>query len=152
LTEYIPTALFTLLGVVLLGVIVYGVTQKSGSVLTSLANKDNARGLITFLIAIATVGIAIILAISTIVLPEGDEGDKRFDRGKQVLTILIGVLGTIVGFYFGSAPDTKTGQAPGAVIGQAQVLTITTSDLPPGRISALYKSTTLQATGGTPPL
>ena len=152
LTEYIPTVLFTLLGIVLLGVIVYGVTQKSGNVLTSLANKDVARGLITFLIAIATVGIAIILAISTIVLPEGDEGDKRFDRGKQVLTILIGVLGTIVGFYFGSAPDNKSGQAPTAVTGQAQALAITTSALPTGKVNAPYSSTTLQATGGTQPL
>jgi hypothetical protein len=29
---------------------------------------------------------------------------ERFTLGKEVLTILIGVLGTIVGFYFGSAP------------------------------------------------
>ncbi len=143
-TQYIASALFGLLGILVLLAIIYIITQNGQKFLTKLADKEVARGLITFLIAIATVGIAIILAISTVVLTEGDEGDKRFDRGKQVLSILIGVLGTIVGFYFGSAPDTK-----GA---HQQTLAITTTQLPDGAASTAYPSTTLLASGGTPPL
>ncbi len=57
-----------------------------------------ARGLITFLIAVTTMGIAIMLAIFTIFSKGGPDDDKQFDKGKQVLSVLIGLLGTIVGF------------------------------------------------------
>ncbi|HLK68283.1 MAG TPA: PASTA domain-containing protein [Bryobacteraceae bacterium] len=137
--QYLPNVLFTVLGLVVLGVIIYGVTQPSGVFLNNLGKKEVARGLITFLIAISTVGIAIILSISTLLLPAGDDGDKRFDRGKQVLTVLIGVLGTIVGFYFGSSTDTHSNPA------------ITTAALPDGAANQAYNFT-LQATGGTQPL
>jgi hypothetical protein len=151
-TQYIPTVLFAILGLIVLGVIAYIVTESGQAFLNKLAEKEIARGLITFLIAIATVGIAIILAISTLVLTEGDEGDKRFDRGKQVLSILIGVLGTIVGFYFGSAPETKSAPPKMTTTEQARTLAITTTALPDGAVNRAYPSTTLQATGGTPPL
>ena len=152
-TEYIIPGLFVALGLIVLGVIGYIVTPYGQKFLDKLAETNAARGLITFLIAIATVGIAIILAISTLILAEGDAGDKRFDRGKQVLSILIGVLGTIVGFYFGSAaPETKTSQPNASQTEQAKKLTITTSTLPDGVVGVDYPSTTLQATGGTPPL
>ncbi len=105
------TWLFGALGVAILGVIVWGLSDKQGF-LHTLADQRNARGLITFLIAITTVGIAVILCISTIVLKGGEEDKDRFDRGKQVLTTLIGVLGTIVGFYFGSPID---GQPPSSL-------------------------------------
>jgi hypothetical protein len=143
-TQYIPTTLFAVLGLVVLGVIVFIVTKDGQIFLSSLAKKEVARGLITFLIAISTVGIAIILAVSTLVLAEGDAGDRRFDRGKQILTTLIGVLGTIVGFYFGSenAPDNQQTQPP----------RITTASLPDGTVGKPYTSTTLETAGLKPPL
>jgi hypothetical protein len=128
------------------------VTEDGQVFLQKLADKEVARGLITFLIAIATVGIAIILAISTLVLTEGDAGDKRFDRGKQVLSVLIGVLGTIVGFYFGSAPDTRSRQGTSTEQTQTSKPGITTTMLPDGALNKPYPSTILQATGLTPPL
>jgi len=91
-----------------------------GGFLDRLSDRAVARGLITFLITFTTVGIAIILAVSTIFGSTGDESDKRFDRGKQVLSVLISLLGTIVGFYFGSSTDLKsTTGTP-----EAQVLSI----------------------------
>ena len=36
-------------------------------------------------------------------LRQDPEIEKRFRQGREVLTILIGVVGTIVGFYFGAA-------------------------------------------------
>jgi hypothetical protein len=73
-----------------------------------------ARGLITFLIVITTMGIAIMLAISTLFGEDGTDQDKTFDKGKQVLSVLIGLLGTIVGFYFGS-PDIKAASTPSSL-------------------------------------
>lgn len=150
-TQYIPTALFGLLGFIVLGLIVYGITEKDQKFLTNLANKEVARGLITFLVALATVGIAIILAISTLVLTEGDAGDKRFDRGKQVLSVLIGVLGTIVGFYFGAETVSPKQPTPTEQT-QTSALKVTTTTLPDGAVNKAYPSTTLQTTGLTPPL
>jgi len=142
--QYIPTGLFAVLGFVILGVIGFIITSNGQTFLKLLANNEIARGLITFLIAISTVGIALILAISTLVLAEGPEGDKRFDRGKQVLSVLIGVLGTIVGFYFGS-PNTNNALPKSTT-------EITTQLLPDGAAGKPYVSTTLASTGLTPPL
>jgi hypothetical protein len=149
-TQYIPTALWVALGLVMLVGIGYAIFQNGQSFLLRLADQPVARGLITFLIAITTVGIAIILAISTLVLAEGDAGDKRFDRGKQVLSTLIGVLGTIVGFYFGSAPDgsqhkPETEQASSAP-------KIITTSLTDGAATKPYLPTILQTANFTPPL
>jgi len=106
------TTVFTAIGfvaiaVLILGFIIYSISGSKG-VLNSLADEKVARGLITFLIAIATVAIAIILALSA-VISDPNAVKERFALGKEVLSILIGVLGTIVGFYFGSA---ITGQTP----------------------------------------
>jgi len=94
-----------------------------------------------------------ILAIST-ALPQGEPGEEKevFDRGKQVLTILIGVLGTIVGFYFGSAPGgASPNPQPTAVAESTTTLAITSTTLPDGASNTAY-SATLKASGGTPPL
>jgi Putative Ig domain len=149
-TQFIPPVLFGVLGIIVLGLIVLAIIQKDQQILKSLADRDTARGLITFLIAFTTVGIAIILAISTVVLAAGDEGDKRFDRGKQVLSVLIGVLGTIVGFYFGA--ETKPKEAPPPTEQTQTSSHITTAKLPDGNASKAYTSTTLQTTGLTQPL
>jgi hypothetical protein len=150
ITPTITTVLLGFLGVLVVAGIVYAVIQPSGVILARLKETDAARGLITFLIAVATVGIAIILAISTLVLTEGDAGDKRFDRGKQILSILIGVLGTIVGFYFGSTQATTTGARQ--QIEQTVAQQITTTTLPDGAVNTAYPQTTLQATGLIQPL
>lgn len=75
--------------------------QSESSLLRELASLDQARGLITFLVAVTTVGIALILTVYVVVTNDPSVKD-RFILGKEVLTGLIGVLGTIVGFYFGS--------------------------------------------------
>ena len=75
--------------------------QSESSLLRELASLDQARGLITFLVAVTTVGIALILTVFIVVTNDTAAKDK-FIQGKEILTGLIGVLGTIVGFYFGS--------------------------------------------------
>jgi hypothetical protein len=115
--QQFPNLIFGAIAAVILAVIVWGLSPKEGGFLNSLSDGAIARGLITFLITFTTVGIAIILAVSTIVSSSGDDADKRFDKGKQVLSVLIGLLGTIVGFYFGSSTDIKAASANRAAQG-----------------------------------
>lgn len=71
-----------------------------------LAAVDQARGMITFLFAIATTGIVMMIGIATYWVPK-EEVAARFAPAKDLLAILIGVLGTILGFYFGTATDGR---------------------------------------------
>jgi hypothetical protein len=91
-------------GLALLVLIGIGVGLYTGTLLQSVSNVATARGLITFLIAVATVAIAIILILATVV-SESPDRSQRFLQGKEVFTALIGVLGAIVGFYFGQSVD-----------------------------------------------
>ncbi len=68
--------------------------------LTTISDITVTRGLITFLFGIATVAVSILLVIAAFT-SSGPDIKERFDMGKQVLATLIGVFGTIVGFYFG---------------------------------------------------
>ncbi|MEZ4733759.1 MAG: hypothetical protein R3E79_42220 [Caldilineaceae bacterium] len=81
--------------------------------LEKLAHTEFARGLITFLFAIGTIGLAFVLALSVLTHGNDEESEARFERGKEVLTIFIGILGTIIGFYFGSL--TNPGESLGTV-------------------------------------
>ncbi|WP_428674333.1 PASTA domain-containing protein [Reyranella sp.] len=136
----LPQLLFGLVSLALTGLVVYVLAQESGNILGRLANKEVARGVITFLFAVTTVVVALILALSTVISTSSADDDKRFDRGKQVLTLLIGILGTIVGFYFGADAGSKP------------PLEIATNTLPDGMVGAAYSPTMLQAKGGSPPL
>ena len=126
-SQLLSTVLFGVIALAMLGIIGWGLSGKQGF-LDSLKDIPVTRGLITFLIAITTMGIAIMLAISTIFGTGGPDEDKRFDRGKQVLSVLIGLLGTIVGFYFGSSQATNSGQTQNAIT-QPQALAITPATL-----------------------
>jgi hypothetical protein len=66
--------------------------------------------------------------------------DHRFGFGKEVLTLLIGILGTIVGFYYGSAKENAT---------QLTISPVALSSSTP----AIGDKFTLDASiiGGTPP-
>jgi hypothetical protein len=110
-TQWLPVIVAgVLVGALVLGIGVF-LFSKDHTLLDALQDPTRARGLITFLIAITTIAIAIMLAISSIFgLGSGDDPEKRFDRGKQVLSVMIGILGTIVGFYFGSEKSQPSPQ------------------------------------------
>lgn len=95
------------------------------TILQDLADPSIARGLITILIAIATVWIAMILALSAI---SKDGDDEKFSRGKDILTILVGILGTIIGYYFGAESRSVNSPEPSA---EVQVIP-EGNQLPPG--------------------
>ena len=103
-----------------------------------IANIDYARGLITLLFAVGTIAIALILTISAL-FQSGDEAKERYDRGREILGVLIGIFGTIVGFYFGSAnsesvlaanePPSITTFDPDAIsMGATATINITTAN------------------------
>jgi hypothetical protein len=73
-----------------------------GHVLQDMGKIEYARGLITYLFAVVTIGTAVLLVVSALIAPADDAHNKQFERGKEILSLLLGVFGTIVGFYFGS--------------------------------------------------
>lgn len=105
LFPYLPQIAMCVVGIITIAAIA-GIIY--GGKLSSIGDGSSnvARGLITFLVAIVTVAIAIILTLSA-VMSSSNDYKERFALGKEVLTIFIGVLGTIVGFYFGSAQIEK---------------------------------------------
>jgi hypothetical protein len=67
-----------------------------------MSNADHARGLITFLFSFATIGIIILVAIAIFWLDKAEVAE-RFGFAKDLITILVGILGTVLGFYFGTS-------------------------------------------------
>lgn len=84
-------------------IIFVGLYISEGKFLLQLRETDVSRGLITFLVAIVTVLIALIISVWVVTSnATGGELKERFSYSKDVLSTLVGILGTILGFYFGS--------------------------------------------------
>ncbi|MBX9700300.1 MAG: metallophosphoesterase [Acetobacteraceae bacterium] len=83
-------------------------------------DEDGLRGLVSFFIAAGTITIALALLAAALTLDRQDFAE-RFRQGKDVLTALVGILGTIAGFYFGlGEPHRNAPAAPGTrVISEA---------------------------------
>jgi len=96
-----PVSLIALLIVLglfaLIGASVFGL---EGDVISKMGERQFARGLITYLFAVATIGTAVVLVVAA--LTGATKTKEEFDRGKDVLSLLLGVFGTIIGFYFGT--------------------------------------------------
>ncbi len=103
-----------------LGLIIFGLAITlfliililSPSLLDQLADIDTARGLITFIVALAAIGLFTVYSISLLWHEDFDVMEKRFGSMKELLTILVSILGTILGFYFGSALNEDAGAQP----------------------------------------
>jgi hypothetical protein len=115
-------------GFLVAAAIIYGLFMPN-SIVHQLGNADLARGVITFIFAIGTIGIALLVCLGALI---GDHQDWQLGRAKEVLTVLIGVFGTILGFYFGTAN------------GNAQKLDI-------AEIRIADNELTTHVAGGTPP-
>jgi hypothetical protein len=89
--------------------------------LSDLANMETARGLITFLITLGTVAIAIMLSLTAILTRDFQQ---RIVVGKEILTLLVAVLGTIVGFYYGAAAKPTEPGAGSGTAGTAAAISV----------------------------
>lgn len=78
----------------------------------NVSKTDHARGFITVLFGVGTIAIAVIVTLSGVFLT-GDGSKDRFDRGKEVLSLILGIFGTIVGFYYGTSVTTEKGALTG---------------------------------------
>ena len=74
-----------------------------------MAQSDHARGLITFLFSFATIAIIVLVSIAVFWMDKS-EVDARFAHAKDLISILVGVLGTVIGFYFGTASTSAEAQ------------------------------------------
>jgi hypothetical protein len=106
-------------------------------------NIEFARGVITFLFAIGTIGSALIIILSIFTSERSlEESKERFYRAKEILTILIGILGAIVGYYFGTN-DNQLETKPV----ELSEIQITAKEITPGKPFNIISS----AKGGIPP-
>jgi hypothetical protein len=103
-----------IIGVIFVYFLIAGVLGSDGKNIERLADHEIARGVITYLVAVATVAIATVLVMAAI-LGGGKDFERKFAMGKEVLTLLIGVLGTIIGFYYGSSTQKAEAARSAAV-------------------------------------
>ncbi len=115
LNPVVALAFTMLLAIVLLiGATTLGLDK--GLLLTKMGKVEFARGLITYLFAVVTIGTAVVMVVSALTSEETPQHKERFQRGKEILSLLLGVFGTIVGFYFGSEVSSKAQPADEAII------------------------------------
>lgn len=102
--------LLVILGTAVVGIILaIGPTRDASQI--GINSVDYARGLITLIFTGGTMLIAVLLVLYAIT-SESPLAKERFTYGKEVLTLLIGVFGTILGFYFGKSDTVPAGPAP----------------------------------------
>lgn len=124
----------SLIGVFTIGGMVWVIATGADFFLSA----EKARGLITFAVAIVTVAIALIL-VFYLVFSGGttDEMKDRFTFGKDILMVFVGILGTIMGFYYGS--DKISTKDVSAIASTVQNAATSTSDLEKKAFDLLLK-------------
>ena len=98
--ESVTGATLLFFGGVSMLVVAYGIFVSDFIIRLQEANA--ARGLITSLVALSAIVIAMILTLYAIVSTDKELMEKKFGFGKEIFTALVGILGTIIGFYFAS--------------------------------------------------
>lgn len=102
--QKIQSAVLGMIGILGLGfvmIIFYQLSQEH-DLFGKLKDGSYARGIITFLVALASIGLCFILVVHAL-FGDDDEKGEHFRRAREVLALLTGILGTIVGFYFGTS-------------------------------------------------
>jgi hypothetical protein len=99
ISSHLGSYLLGLFGILITAIIVYGIFY--ANFLSVMAQPDQARGLITFLFSISTIAIFLLIAVATFWIDK-TQVDERFNKAKDLLTLMIGIFGTILGFYYGS--------------------------------------------------
>jgi len=103
------------IALVLIGILFYGL-YKLINMREMVPPNDYNRNLITFLVAFGTILIGVMAATTAMFIRE----KERFAGVKDVFTVLVGILGTIIGFYFGQTTDDKTSGSGQVIVSEAQ--------------------------------
>ncbi len=103
-----------------------------------------ARGIIRAILCIGTITIAFILvAARWVTIEPSAEAKERFTQSKEIFSLLLGILGTVIGWYFG-----QQGAAGSALVKPAVAAAVTSTEtVPAGGNFALAA----QIQGGVPP-
>ena len=139
-------------GVVIALILAYGIFV--GDFLNSISDPAQARGLITFLFSFSTIAMFVLIGIATFWM-DRDEIKDRFALAKDLITLMIGVLGTILGFYFGSISNEDKGffvanvSSPGEAIASKQSVDISAM-IVGGKAPYAYEVTFTDLTGTVP--
>ena len=136
-----PQYLYLIIGLLILGGLGYGLFQPNGSFLDALKDTDTARALITFLVAVTTVSIALLTALYAVSSNQSrEEIQERFALAKEVLALLVGILGTVLGFYYGAADKDAGAQLQLAELQLrgTEVITHVSGGVAPYRFSISY--------------
>lgn len=91
--------------IIILGAVIW----PGSALLSSLSYVETGRGLVTFLVTASTAAIAFMLIYHAFMpgtVPE------RFRMAREIFTALIGILGTIIGYYFGVPKEADAGPPP----------------------------------------
>lgn len=113
---------------------------QKGLLLETLNNADQVRGMVTFFFVLVTTSVILLVALGIFWLQDDNAVKVRFEAAKDLLTIVIGVLGTIMGFYFGSATT-----------GTANLALLSTSLTPPSVAAGESATLASQISGGSKP-
>ena len=138
--KYIQYIFLMIVGLIYFWMIGWGVRDLT---VTKLMNLESARGVITYFVAVTTIAMAAMLMLAAI-MTGGKDLDKRFALGKEILTLLIGVLGTIIGFYYGSTIKSTNETPSGIAVRDLRAIPDTSAIGTPFSVSATI-------TGGSSP-
>jgi hypothetical protein len=92
------TNLLLLAGLVVVGLLAWGLS--STRFLAAIADFNQIRGIITFIFAVLASAIIVITTVAIFFVDDKYLG--RIDKARDLLTVVVGILGTIIGFYFGA--------------------------------------------------
>lgn len=131
----VPNSLLLLMIVFVIGAILIFLARSP--LIKQLSEPALARGVITFIICISTIALAFIMVYQAF---QGQSDDTKFRRAREIFTGLMGVLGTIVGFYFGSAViDTESPQVANLQISDKEIVSYVSGGSSPYRAEIIIK-------------
>lgn len=136
--------LFTLVLIFGAVVLVVLIVLRGGITATNVADGNYMRGLITAMLLIITLVLVIIVVLTALYASDDEATTRRVSLARDTLAPLLGILGTIVGFYFGSQGGENPPRPP------AKVEPAPKADAPPTVIPAPMPSPDTTPPGPAP--